>query len=282
VKPSIRCAIDIAPLGELSDPRAIVRLAVAAEASGWDGISTWDSFGASMATTAADPFVALAAVAAATQRLRLITSVVALPRRRPQLVAQAVGTLDRLSDGRCVVGVGAGGDASDFELFGEPSGAPARIARFDEALALVDRFLRGEPVDHEGPAFVVRGAAVGPSPIQRPRPPIWVGGMRPGALRRAARFDGWIAIGVAGDGSGMTLTPDAFAEMVEVLHGEREARGTSGSFDVALFGLSDPSAPHSVAAYASRGATWWLESISPMRGEIDALVRLVEAGPPVH
>ena len=139
----IRCAIDIAPLGDLSDPREIVRLAVAAETAGWDGISIWDSLGLSMGTSAADPFVALAAVAQATSRLRLITSVIALPRRRPQLVAQAVGTLDRLSDGRCILGVGAGGDLADFESFGEPTARAARVSRLDIGLTLVDRFLRG-------------------------------------------------------------------------------------------------------------------------------------------
>lgn len=101
-------AIDVAPLGELADPGAIVRLARAAERAGWDGLSIWDSTGVSMGTEAPDPFVALAGVAAASERLRLITSVIALPRRRPHLVAQSVGTLDRLSGGRVTLGVGAG------------------------------------------------------------------------------------------------------------------------------------------------------------------------------
>ena len=79
------------------------RLAVAAERAGWDGLSTWDSLGVSMGAAAADPWVTLAAVASVTERLRLITSVVALPRRRPQLVAQAAATLDRWSAGRLVL-----------------------------------------------------------------------------------------------------------------------------------------------------------------------------------
>ena len=88
----MRCAIDVAPLGDLADPHAIVRLAVAAEAAGWDGVSTWDSLGVSMGAAAPDPFVTLAAVASATTRVQLILSVVALPRHRPQLVAQAAAT----------------------------------------------------------------------------------------------------------------------------------------------------------------------------------------------
>jgi alkanesulfonate monooxygenase SsuD/methylene tetrahydromethanopterin reductase-like flavin-dependent oxidoreductase (luciferase family) len=273
----IRCAIDIAPLGELSDPRAIVRLAVTAEAAGWDGVSIWDSLGVSMGTSAAEPFVALTAIAQATSRLRLITSVISLPRRRPQLVAQAVGTLDRLSGGRCVLGVGAGGDMADFEPFDEPTTAAARLSKLDEGLELVDRFLRGETIDHPGVNFTFRGAAVGPAPIQRPRPPIWIGGMRPGALRRAARYHGWIAIGVAEDGSKMALAPDDLGTMVDRL---RERVDEDRAYDVAVFGLTDPSDRGRVAAYADAGATWWLESLSLMRGSIDQLREIVDAGPP--
>ena len=267
----MRCAIDIAPLGDLADPAAIVRLAAAAERAGWDGVSTWDSLGVSMGAPAADPFIALAAVASATERLRLIASVVALPRRRPQLVAQAAATLDRWSGGRLVLGIGAGGDPADFTSFGESYEAKGRMARFDEAAALVDGYLRGDG-----------GPAVGPRPVQEPRPPIWVGGMRPGALRRAARWDGWIAIAVSDDGSAMNLSADGLASMVERLRVERALAGHAGlPFDIAVFGFSEPSGADAVAAFGAAGATWWLESLSPMRGSIDKLLARVDAGPPV-
>lgn len=274
-------AIDIAPLGELSDATAIVRLARTAEEAGWDGLSIWDSTGVSMGTSSADPFVSLAGVAAATERLRLILSVVALPRRRPQLVVQAAATLDRLSGGRLVIGCGAGGDPGDFTAFGEPADAASRMPRFDEAIDLVDALLRGETVGHDGPGFVVRDAAVGPRPVQQPRPPIWLGGMRPGALRRAARWDGWIAIAVADDGSGISLSPEAFGEKVERVRAERAALGRDAEpFDVAVFAFSDPYGPELAQTYAAAGATWWLESLSPMRGSLDDLLRIVAAGPP--
>lgn len=274
-------AIDVAPLGELSDPAAIIRLARTAEASGWDGLSIWDSTGVSMGTVAADPFVALAGVAAATERIRLILSVVALPRRRPQLVVQSVGTLDRLSGGRLVLGLGAGGDPGDFTTFGESVDARARIGRFDESIGLVDALLQGEVVGHDGPEYVVRDAAVGPRPLQEPRPPIWLGGMRPGALRRAARWDGWIAIAVAEDGSGMKLTPDAFGEMVGRVNAERELAGrASAVFDIAVLALSQPDGAEQVRAFVEAGATWWLESLSPMRGSVGDLLSIVRAGPP--
>jgi alkanesulfonate monooxygenase SsuD/methylene tetrahydromethanopterin reductase-like flavin-dependent oxidoreductase (luciferase family) len=276
----MRYAIDIAPLGDLADPAAIVALARAAEAAGWDGLSIWDSLGVSMGTSSVDPFVALAGVAAATERLRLILSVVALPRRRPQLVVQSAATLDRLSGGRLVLGVGAGGDPGDFTSFGEDVDRTVRVARFDEALSLIDALLRGATVDHHGPGYGVEGVAVGPRPAQQPRPPIWLGGMRPGALRKAARWDGWIAIAVADDGSGINLSPDAFGQMVGRVHSERRDAGRAADpFDVAVFAYSGP-AGGVPAAYAEAGATWWLESLSPMRGSLDDLHAVVAAGPP--
>jgi alkanesulfonate monooxygenase SsuD/methylene tetrahydromethanopterin reductase-like flavin-dependent oxidoreductase (luciferase family) len=280
----MRYAIDVAPLGdELADPLTIVRLARAAEASGWDGFSIWDSTGVSMGTVAPDPFVALAAVAATTERLQLILSVIALPRRRPQLVAQATSTLDRLSGGRVVLGVGAGGDPGDFESFGESFDRSTRLTAMDEAIGLVDAFLRGSTVSHEGPLYRVHGVAVGPRPTQQPRPPLWFGGMRPAALRRAAALDGWIAIAVTEDGSSIDLPPDAFGDLVARVHAERTAldRGNE-PFDVAVFAFSDPGAIGNELArgYAEAGATWWLESLSGLRGSVDDLVARVEAGPP--
>lgn len=277
----MRFAVDVAPLGDLADPEAIVRVGRAAEASGWDGLSIWDSTGVSMGTVAPDPFVALAAVAAATERLRLIASVIALPRRRPQLVVQAAATLDRVSGGRLILGVGAGGDPGDFEAFGEVVPLAERVARMDADLAVIDPWLRGETARVDGP-----GAAdvrVGPRPLQEPRPPIWLGGMRPGALRRAARWDGWIAIATSDDGSSMVLEPAAFQEMVERVHAERATAGRArGPYDIAVFGFTDPGEPGRtvVRAYTDAGATWWLESLSPMRGSLEALLAIVEAGPP--
>jgi alkanesulfonate monooxygenase SsuD/methylene tetrahydromethanopterin reductase-like flavin-dependent oxidoreductase (luciferase family) len=263
----VKHAIDVAPLGELADPTAIVRLAVAAEASGWDGISIWDSTGASMGTAAPDPFVALAGVAAATSRLRLITSVVALPRRRAHLVAQAAATLDRLSGGRLVLGVGAGGDPGDFEPFGESFAAAPRVAAFETCLATLDATLR------EG-----RGV---PPPVQQPRPPIWVGAMKPGMLRRAAAWDGWIAIAVSDDGSAMKLGPADIGAVAERIALQRAAFGRAAEpFDVAVFGYSEPEQPELVPAFGAAGATWWLESLSLMRGPLDELLTRVEAGPP--
>lgn len=273
-------AIDIAPLGPLADPRAIARLARAAEASGWDGLSMWDSLGLSMGTVAADLFVTLAAVAVETQRLKLITSIVAVARRRPQLVIQAAASLDLVSDGRLVLGLGAGEDQPDFEAFGESHERTTRIARMDESIAIIDAGLRGEPLAHRGEHLVATGVTLGPRPLQQPRPPIWFGALRPAGLRRAARWDGWIAVALGEDGTSTILTPAGLSEGVARIRTEREAaKLDEGRYDIAVLGSSASDGP-GPDEYAAAGATWWLESLSPMRGSVDELEAIVRAGPP--
>jgi len=274
----MKYALDVAPLGEFADPLALVRLARAAEASGWDGFSIWDTLGLAMGTVAPDPFVALAGAAMATDRIGLLASVIVLPRRRPWLVAQAAATLDRLSGGRLILGIGAGGDRPDFEKFGEGWESPARVERMDEAAGLVDAFLRGETVTHHGQAFDVDGVAIGPRPVQKPRPPIWMGAFRRGGIRRAARTDGWIAVTVGEDGASLGKAPDALAADIAFAHAERAAAGLDRAFDIAVFGQSGLGG-FGPEDFEAVGATWWLESVSGMRGSFDDVLRIAEAGP---
>lgn len=276
----MRYAVDVAPLGELADPRVIARIAAAAEAAGWDGLSTWDVLATSMGG-AADPFVALAAAAAATERIRLIASVIALPRRRPQLVAQAAASLDLLSGGRLTLGIGAGGDRADFEAFGEEWDLAFRLETLDEAASLVDAWLRGKTVRHDGDAVAVREVAVGPAAVQHPRPWIWFGASgRPGALRRAARWDGWIAVSIEEDGVTLGLTPDRLARLATDVRAAVEELGRDAAgFDIAVFG-QDGLGGYRASEYAAAGATWWLESFSPMRGDLDRTIAEIVEGPP--
>ena len=274
----MRFALDVAPLGDFADPLTLVRLAEASEAAGWDGFSTWDTLGLAQGTVAADPFVALAGAAAATERLALLASVIVLPRRRPQLVAQAAATLDRLSGGRLILGVGAGGDRPDYEAFDEDWTSSVRVARMDEAVTIVDAFLRGEAVSRPGPDYPVHGVGIGPPPAQRPRPPIWMGANRPGGIRRAARWDGWVAVSTADDLLSLGMPPSALAERLEVVRATRLEAGLDGPFDVAVFGIAGVGG-FSPADYEAVGATWWLESVSPLRGSVADVLAIATAGP---
>lgn len=284
----VRYGIDVAILGDLAEPALLVTLAREAEAAGWDALLVWDHLAFTWGVPSADPWVELAAAAQATSRIRLGTAVTAVTRHRPENLAQAVATLDRLSGGRAILGAGLGGVTAEFTAFG--SARPGGVV-LDEALDVMSALWSGDDVHHQGAHYTVDGVRLAPLPLQRPRVPVWVGGTAQGALRRAARWDGWIVGGDDQEGR-MTLSPDSLATQVSELHGHRATgndldaavselhghRATAGGFDVAVIGVSEPGT--SVRAYAEAGATWWLEHLHGHRGSVEELMKRVKAGPP--
>jgi probable F420-dependent oxidoreductase len=139
-----------------------------------------------------DVAATLAWVAAQTQRVELGSSVVVLPYHHPVALAKALATVDVLSGGRLLLGVAGGWLREEFELLGVPF--EERGARTDEAIALIKHIWTTERIDFEGRFFSLRDAAQSPKPIQKPHPPIWIGGDGPRALRRVGRVgDGWVA-----------------------------------------------------------------------------------------
>lgn len=268
--------IEAVTLGGCAEPRVVVELAQAAEAAGWDGLFVWDHLGFVWGAPSADPWVILAAAAQATRRLRLGTAVTPLPRRRPQVLASTLATLDRLSQDRVVFGAGLGGVAEEFTAFGEPDDARQRAARLDEGLELLDRLWAGQTVTHHGAHYLVEGVTLAPLPVQRPRIPVWIGGASRPALRRAARWDGWVTAAVDEQGR-PTTTPEQLAGQVAYI---RQHRAASAAFDVALTAWSDPGDAPVAAAFGAAGVTWWLESLHGGRGSVEQLRARVEAGPP--
>ena len=262
----MRHGLLVANIGTYSDPRNVVRLAETAESAGWDALLLWDHLGFVWGPPAADPWVTLAAVAASTSRLIVGTGVTPVPRRRPQVLAQQVATLDVLSGGRVVFGAGLGGIRSEFAAFGENEDAKVRAEKLDEGLDLLRALWAGERIDHHGRHFTVAEVTLAPLPLQQPLP-IWIGGNSPRALARAARFDGWFAD--TSDPEKMTVSPDELAERIATI-------GRGDGFDVIVHGYSDRADP---AAYAAAGATWWLEDVHDRRGPFDELLALVAAGP---
>jgi alkanesulfonate monooxygenase SsuD/methylene tetrahydromethanopterin reductase-like flavin-dependent oxidoreductase (luciferase family) len=262
----VRQAVCLANIGTFADPRLAVRLGRAAEASGWDGVFIWDHLAFVWGGPSADPWTTLAAIAASTERVKLGTAVTPVARRRLQVLANQVTTLDLLSEGRVVFGAGLGGSPSEFGKFGEPTDEKVRAATLDEGLDLLRRLWSGEKVTHAGEHYTVDGVTLAPTPVQRPLP-IWIGGNRPASLRRASRWDGWIAD--SSDPTRMTLTPDDVRRSIETI-------GRSDAFDVAVLGERGRCDP---ADYERAGATWWLENLHDERGSPEDLLQLVSVGP---
>lgn len=268
--------LEISNLGEYGDPREVARLAQLAEQVGWDGSFIWDHLGFVWDAPAGDPWIVLSAAAFVTSRVKLGTLVTPVPRRRPQVLAHTLTTLDRLSNGRMILGVGLGGVAQEYTAFGEPGDARQRAAMLDEGLEVLDRLWSGEKVTHHGPHYTVEDVTLSPLPVQRPRIPIWVGGQSQAALRRAARWDGWVPDSTTADGK-ITKTPEQLAADVAAI---KQSRHTLESFDVVLSGYSSASDVALVREYADAGATWWVECIHGLRGSFEEMLTRVKAGPP--
>ena len=141
---AVRRGLSLPIFDELADPATLAALAVRAEQRGWDGVFLWDHvIYRAPVTAATDPWIALAAIAAATERIELGPMVTPLARRRPWIVARQAVALDQLSGGRFVLGVGLGLDSSGGELsrFGEQTDDRARAAMLDEGLDVLTGLL---------------------------------------------------------------------------------------------------------------------------------------------
>lgn len=269
--------VDVVTLGDYADPRLVVKLAQAAEAAGWQGLFVWDHLAFAWGVPSGDPWVILAAVAQATKHLKIGTAVTPVPRRRPQVLANAIATLDLLSEGRVIFGAGLGGVSQEYSAFGEEDEAVHRARQLDEGLEILDRLWTGEKVAHRGVWYTVNDVTLAPLPLQLPRVPVWIGGDSRPALRRAARWDGWVT-GGDDEECRMVKTPEQVVEKVAYIN---QHRSVSQSFDVALTGCSQPSDGCLTRDFAAAGVTWWLESLHGSRGPFDELITRVMAGPAV-
>jgi len=221
----------------------------------------------------ADPWITLAAMATATERIRLGPMVTPLARRRPVKVARETATLDRLSGGRLTLGVGLGSDrfASEYSITGEELDDRRRASMLDESLEILAAAWSGEPVLHRGEHYTVDGMRFLPRPVQRPGLPVWVAGYyrKPRPMSRAARYQGFFPLGLD--------HPEQLAEIVTDLTALRsEAR-------------RDPTEPYDVvvtlppgddpAPYAAAGATWWLVEFPWDAPSVDQVRAVIRDGP---
>src|SRR5687767_13973848 len=254
---------------ELADPRVVARLAADAEEWGWHGVFVWDQLRwREPIKQVADPWITLAAIAAATEEVMLGPMVTPLARRRPAKIARETATLDRLSGGRLILGVGLGGDqfAGEFSKTGEQLDDRMRGEMLDEALEILTAAWSGEPVKHRGRHYLVDDVQFQPVPVQRPRVPVWVaamtGNVKP--LRRAARYDGFFPASLK--------SVEEFAQAAAAV---RDLRGNSTApYDIAveLPPGNDP------APYVDAGATWCMTGLEPGVSR-DEVRRVIREGP---
>jgi alkanesulfonate monooxygenase SsuD/methylene tetrahydromethanopterin reductase-like flavin-dependent oxidoreductase (luciferase family) len=275
----VKSGIYLPPFGELADPRRVADLAAAAESSGWDGFFVWDHMLGPAGTPVADAWTTLAAIATATSAIRLGAMVTPLARRRPWVLARQIATLDHLSGGRLVAGIGLGDDGwHEFSAFGEEVGPRERGELLDESLEVLLALLSGEPVTHKGRHFDVDCPPLLPRPVQDPVP-AWGACRWPyrRPLARAARLQGCFPI-FGGTGP-LSYGP---AE-IHAVRAELTRLGAPSSHQIVVCGATRRAAAAERAEYIAgmRAAevTWLLEAFGPgvTAAEVEAVVT---AAPP--
>jgi alkanesulfonate monooxygenase SsuD/methylene tetrahydromethanopterin reductase-like flavin-dependent oxidoreductase (luciferase family) len=269
------------PFDEFAEARRVMALARSAEEAGWDGIFLWDHMLAGPGVAVGDPWVTMAAIATATTRLRFGALVTPLPRRRPWVLARQIATLDRLSAGRLVAGIGVGDDGwSEFSSFGEAEDPVLRGEVLDEALELLQKFLTGNEVHHHGSHFVVDTTALLPRPRQDPLP-IWAACRWPHRkpLARAARLQGCFPIFPV-DGPPPPPAPSDIAAIRRVL----AEFGAAPDLDLVVrcaLSLEDPAGvADTVSSLDDAGVTWILEGFGPGQPPAAVVESIVGRGPP--
>ena len=208
----------IYPVKEGYLDRGLIRdVAVAAEEAGFYGFLSWDHYMLPDSSETLDAWSILSYLAGQTSRIKLGTVVTPLPFRPPSQLAKIVSSVDLLSGGRTILGVGAGWHRPEFDGFSEWLPTGKRVAQTSEALELITTLWGGGTSDFNGTYFSSKGAEILPSPVQKPHPPMWFGVKGPKMMELAALYgDGWIPT---------NITPSDYASGLQRLHEIRADNG---------------------------------------------------------
>lgn len=266
------------------DVRTIGDLTEDAESAGWDGLFISDAIAISAKNFPDfdffDPWVGLAVMAMRSQRIRIGTIITPVPRRRPWKLARETLSIDHLSNGRLILGVGLGAAEDDggFSKVGEPMDIKVRAKLLDEGLAILTGLWTAKPFSFSGERYQVNEMTMLPAPVQSPRIPIWVPGVwqKPKSMERALRWDGIIPQKYK------SMSRMTASEIRELKRYADEHREQTSHFDIIAGGQTaggnHKQAVKKVQPYIRAGATWWLESLWTM--SLDDLRARIKAGPP--
>lgn len=261
--------------GYCGDPRNLIELATECERAGWDGFFIWDHLQFPEMEPAADPWVALSAIASQTEKILLGPMITPLPRREVVKLAREALTLDHLSGGRLILGIGLGYDAlPEWSAFGLEQDAKVRGEMVDEGLLVLEALWSGKPVNHTGVHYNAVCEAWA-KPRHEKSIPIWIAGQWPGRkpFRRAAKWDGVIPM-ARDQMEGGKITPTDLQDLLSVIDTEHKR---APEYDVVMIGMNPTSAD--LLAYASEGVTWWLEASGPWSRSLEEMKAQIRRGP---
>jgi len=266
---------DMATAGE-----GLFRIGQAAEAAGFDACNLTDhpaptaAWRRSGGHDALDPFAALSFIAAATKRIRLHTHIVVLPYRNPFITAKSITTLDVVSGGRAIIGIGAGYMKGEYFAVGQDF--DTRGPAMDEALSVMKLAWSGEPVNFDGATFNARDILPTPVPVRKPHPTLWGGGNSRSAIRRAAEHcDGFSPFFAGAEQAVRNKTVPLethadLADKIAIYREELDRLGREGDFDICSGPAQRPQGCNAEARQlyidqaeelAGMGVNWMLASV---------------------
>jgi probable F420-dependent oxidoreductase len=276
MKISLHIPMDVDDPAEFQNGAAVRAMAQAIERTGVDACSITDHPAPTLrwrkagGHDALDPFTGLAFAAAATTRLRLHTNLVVLPYRNPFVTAKSAATLDVLSDGRLILGVGMGYLRGEYQALG--ADFDARNGIMDEALQVIRMAWSDSPVTFVGRHFSATEIWPRPRPRQQPHPPIWIGGNTERSVRRAVEYgDGWSPFFATGLLSKTTRTAEIgtleeLGAKIDSLRSQLNQAGRARPFDIRVGPREDPKACNAseaqrmldeAAQLAALGVNWF-------------------------
>jgi alkanesulfonate monooxygenase SsuD/methylene tetrahydromethanopterin reductase-like flavin-dependent oxidoreductase (luciferase family) len=263
------------------DARTAADLARLAEESGWDGVFMGD------AIWCTDPLIALTAAAMVTSRICLGVMVIPVPLRRPWKIASEAAALDNLSGGRLILGLATGAVWMGWYAFpDEVTDTRTRAEMLDETIDILTLLFQGKPFDYDGIHYHLHLTQLSeqyypPSPVQRPRIPLWVVGAWPRkkSMRRILKCDGLLPQKIDSQGQFEEVLPADVREMKAYLDANRDP---ASPFDIIAEGktggLSDDQMREKIQAWQDAGATWWIEGLWEESRE--GVMERLRQGPP--
>ena len=269
---------------EGGDARSISELTQEAETAGWDGVFIADAVDIGMGKNSPplpwfDPWIVLAAMAMRTDRIRIGTLITPVSRRRPWKLARETVTLDHLSNGRLIFGVGLGAAEHDggFYKVGEEMDLKVRAQMLDEGLTILAGLWSGKPFSFNGEHYRVKKMTMLPTPVQSPRIPVWVPGVwqKEKSMQRVLRWDGIIPQKYK---SMSNLTPTEIKALKRYVDENRTAKTP---FDIIAGGSTSGDRGKDVKKvrpFINAGATWWLDRV--FTSSVDELRARIKKGPP--
>lgn len=258
-------------------PKLITELAIEAERAGWDGFFLWDHiFNPEGFPDTVDPFIALTSVAENTEKIHIGTTVTPLTRRRPWKLARETVTLDIISEGRFILGVGLG-NSSELGSMNEETNPRKMAEMVNEQLEILYGLWSGEEFNYDGTYYKIDKVKFLPRPVQKPRIKIWGAGTWPkkGPFKRAVKLDGVVPLSVDYRNP---LTPNNYRNMIEYM----EKHGLRYPYDIVEISFNatkNDDKKRTIQDFQEVGVNWWLELVSDWDGSYETIKDIIMQGP---